>query len=66
MNYYNNIIEEISIVEEDNGIEESYSKNPEDDPIDDLPKDGVDSSKSCSTYRYSPQQIEEIFDSDNG
>ena len=45
-------------MEEDNGIEESYSKNLEGDPIDDLPKDGVDSSGYYSSYRYNLEQIE--------
>jgi len=64
--YYNNIIKESSIKEEDRGIEESSSKNSEDSPIHDLPKNDKDSSKSCSAYRYTPQQIEEFFASDNG
>jgi hypothetical protein len=70
--YYNNVIEEISIVEEESeargedGITESPSYDSENRFIDHS-KDTISSSKSCSRYRYTtPQQIEQFFASDNG
>lgn len=47
----------------------SSLKNSENSPIDDLPKDSTYTTisyKSCSMYRYTPQQIEQFFASDNG
>jgi hypothetical protein len=69
--YYNNIIKESSIVDEksevteEDGNIEQYSYESENNFID-YSKDTISSSKSCSGYRYTTQQVEEFFVSDNG
>src|SRR3954453_18998206 len=68
---YNNIIQDSYMVYEqskvtrENENTEQYSNESENNFIDDS-KDTISLSKSCSSYRYTPQQIENLFVSDNG
>jgi hypothetical protein len=61
--YYDNIIEEISIIKQTIADTEEDGDSANND-IEES-KDIV-SSKSCSSYKYTEEDIEKFFDSDNG